>query len=129
MKKVCYLALIELTTLYDVLVLLEQDQRKVRGTQTSLIFQKLIFLIEDRSLETDGLLRIAGAKQSFMKGLNWETVKQPDAASLLKLFICELSQPLLSVEYLKAFQAVQILPIKKQQQALNLLVVLQLDTN
>lgn len=44
----------------------------------------------------------------FYEGtFNWENVKQHDAASLLKLFIRELPQPLLSVEYLKAFQAVQ----------------------
>lgn len=44
----------------------------------------------------------------FYEGtFNWESVKQHDAASLLKLFLRELPQPLLSVEYLKAFQAVQ----------------------
>lgn len=44
----------------------------------------------------------------FYEGtFNWESVKQHDAASLLKLFIRELPQPLLSGEYLKAFQAVQ----------------------
>ncbi|XP_038964872.1 rho GTPase-activating protein 18 isoform X3 [Rattus norvegicus] len=67
MKKVCYLSLIELTALYDVLgvelkqqkavkiktrdsglfgipltILLEQDQRKVPGTRIPLIFQKLM---------------------------------------------------------------------------------------
>ena len=44
----------------------------------------------------------------FYEGtFNWESVKQHDAASLLKLFIRELPQPLLTVEYLKAFQDVQ----------------------
>lgn len=43
----------------------------------------------------------------FYEGtFNWESVKQHDAASLLKLLIRELPQPLLSVEYLTAFQAV-----------------------
>ncbi|XP_003255742.1 rho GTPase-activating protein 18 [Nomascus leucogenys] len=167
MKKVCHLALIELTALYDVLgielkqqkavkiktkdsglfcvpltVLLEQDQRKVPGTRIPLIFQKLISRIEEGGLETEGLLRIPGAairiknlcqelEAKFYEGtFNWESVKQHDAASLLKLFIRELPQPLLSVEYLKAFQAVQNLPTKKQQlQALNLLVILLPDTN
>ncbi|XP_057345249.1 rho GTPase-activating protein 18 isoform X2 [Manis pentadactyla] len=162
MKKVCHLALIELTALYDVLgielkqqkavkiktrdsglfcvpltVLLEQDQRKVPGTRIPLIFQKLISRIEEGSLETEGLLRIPGAafriknlcqelEAKFYEGtFNWESVKQHDASSLLKLFIRELPQPLLSVEYLKAFQGVQNLPSKKQQlQALNLLVIL-----
>ncbi|XP_008951229.2 rho GTPase-activating protein 18 isoform X1 [Pan paniscus] len=167
MKKVCHLALIELTALYDVLgielkqqkavkiktkdsglfcvpltVLLEQDQRKVPGMRIPLIFQKLISRIEEGGLETEGLLRIPGAairiknlcqelEAKFYEGtFNWESVKQHDAASLLKLFIRELPQPLLSVEYLKAFQAVQNLPTKKQQlQALNLLVILLPDAN
>ncbi|XP_059971126.1 rho GTPase-activating protein 18 isoform X2 [Mesoplodon densirostris] len=167
MKKVCHLALIELTALYDVLgvelkqlkavkiktkdsglfgvpltVLLEQDQKKVPGTRIPLIFQKLISRIEEGGLETEGLLRIPGAavriknlcqelEAKFYEGtFNWESVKQHDAASLLKLFIRELPQPLLSVEYLKAFQAVQNLPTKKQQlQALNLLVILLPDAN
>ncbi|XP_023086372.2 rho GTPase-activating protein 18 isoform X1 [Piliocolobus tephrosceles] len=167
MKKVCHLALIELTALYDVLgielkqqkavkiktrdsglfcvpltVLLEQDQRKVLGTRIPLIFQKLISRIEEGGLETEGLLRIPGAairiknlcqelEAKFYEGtFNWESVKQHDAASLLKLFIRELPQPLLGVEYLKAFQAVQNLPTKKQQlQALNLLVILLPDAN
>ncbi|KAM6186675.1 rho GTPase-activating protein 18 [Rhynchocyon petersi] len=162
MKKVCYLALIELTALYDVLgielkqekavkmktkdsglfgvpltVLLEQDQKKVPGTRIPLIFQKLISRIEEGGLETEGLLRIPGAairiknlcqelEAKFYEGIfNWESVKQHDAASLLKLFIRELPQTLLTVEYLRAFQSVQNLPTKKQQlQALNLLVIL-----
>ncbi|XP_053448036.1 rho GTPase-activating protein 18 isoform X2 [Nycticebus coucang] len=167
MKKVCRLALIELTALYDVLgvelkqqkavkikmkdsglfgvpltVLIEQDQRKVPGTRIPLIFQKLISRIEEGGLGTEGLLRIPGAamriknlcqelEAKFYEGtFNWESVKQHDAASLLKLFIRELPQPLLSVEYLKAFQAVQSLPTRKQQlQALNLLVILLPDVN
>ncbi|CAK7301477.1 rho GTPase-activating protein 18 isoform X1 [Vulpes vulpes] len=167
MKKVCRLALIELTALYDVLgvelkqqkavkiktkdsglfcipltVLLEHDQRKVPGTRIPLIFQKLIARIEEGGLETEGLLRIPGAatrirnlcqelEAKFYEGtFNWESVKQHDAASLLKLFIRELPQPLLSVEYLRAFQAVQDLPTRKQQlQALNLLVILLPDAN
>nr|XP_020020802.1 rho GTPase-activating protein 18-like [Castor canadensis] len=144
MKKVCRLALIELTALYDVLgielkqqkavkiktrdsglfgvpltTLLEQDQRKVPGARIPLIFKKLISRIEEGGLETEGLLRIPGVairiknlcqelEAKFYEGtFNWEGVKQHDAASLLKLFIRELPQPLLSVEYLKAFQAVQ----------------------
>nr|XP_048281086.1 rho GTPase-activating protein 18 isoform X2 [Myodes glareolus] len=167
MKKVCHLALIELTALYDVLgvelkqqkavkiktkdsglfgvpltMLLEQDQRKVPGTRIPLIFQNLISRIEEGGLETEGLLRIPGAamriknlcqelETKFYEGtFNWESVKQHDAASLLKLFLRELPQPLLSVEYLKAFQAVQNLPAKKEQlQALNLLVILLPDAN
>ncbi|XP_076784089.1 rho GTPase-activating protein 18 isoform X1 [Arvicanthis niloticus] len=123
-------------------LLLEQDQRKVPGTRIPLIFQKLLSRIEEGGLETEGLLRIPGAAMriknlcqelevKFYEGtFNWESVKQHDAASLLKLFLRELPQPLLSTEYLKAFQAVQNLPTKKEQlQALNLLVILLPDAN
>ncbi|XP_006834737.1 PREDICTED: rho GTPase-activating protein 18-like [Chrysochloris asiatica] len=167
MKKVCCLALIELTALCDILgvelkqekavkiktkdfglfgvpltVLLEQDQKKVPGTRIPLIFQKLISRIEEGGLETEGLLRIPGVairiknlcqelEAKFYEGsFNWESVKQHDAASLLKLFIRELPQPLLTVEYLRAFQAVQNFPTKRQQlQALNLLVILLPEAN
>ncbi|XP_006885093.1 PREDICTED: rho GTPase-activating protein 18 [Elephantulus edwardii] len=123
-------------------VLLEQDQRKVPGTRIPLIFQKLISQIEKGGLETEGLLRIPGAamriknlcqelEAKFYEGIFiWDSVKQHDAASLLKLFIRELPQPLLTLDYLRAFQAVQNLPTKKQQlQALNLLVILLPDAN
>lgn len=44
----------------------------------------------------------------FYEGtFNWNTVKQHDAASLLKFFIRELPLPLLTVEYMKAFHSVQ----------------------
>ncbi|XP_006029239.1 rho GTPase-activating protein 18 isoform X4 [Alligator sinensis] len=123
-------------------VLLEQDQKKVPGTKIPLILQKLISQIEEARLDTEGLLRIPGVaarvkslcqelEAKFYEGtFNWETVKQHDAASLLKLFIRELPQPLLTVEYLKAFQDVQYLPTRKQQlQALNLLVLLLPEAN
>ncbi|XP_061479804.1 rho GTPase-activating protein 18 isoform X3 [Rhineura floridana] len=123
-------------------VLLEQDQKRVPGIRIPLIFQKLIAQIEEGKLDTEGLLRIPGVaarikhlchelEAKFYEGtFNWENVKQHDAASLLKLFIRELPQPLLTVEYLKAFQDVQKLPIKKHQlQALNLLVLLLPEGN
>ncbi|XP_050805564.1 rho GTPase-activating protein 18 isoform X2 [Gopherus flavomarginatus] len=123
-------------------VLLEQDQKKVPGTRIPLIFHKLISQIEEARLDTEGLLRIPGVaarvkslcqelEAKFYEGtFNWESIKQHDAASLLKLFIRELPQPLLTVEYLKAFQDVQNLPTKKHQlQALNLLVLLLPEAN
>uniref|UniRef100_A0A6J0TH64 Rho GTPase-activating protein 18 isoform X1 n=2 Tax=Pogona vitticeps TaxID=103695 RepID=A0A6J0TH64_9SAUR len=123
-------------------VLLEQDQKRVPGIRVPLLFKKLISQIEEGKLETEGLLRIPGVaarvknlcqelEAKFYEGtFNWENVKQHDAASLLKLFIRELPQPLLTVEYLKAFQDVQKLPTKKHQlQALNLLVLLLPEGN
>ncbi|XP_043920381.1 rho GTPase-activating protein 18 [Protopterus annectens] len=118
-------------------LLLEQDQKKVPGTKIPLLFQKLVSHIEDEGLQTEGLLRIPGAatriktlyqelEAKFYEGtFSWDTVKQHDAASLLKHFIRALPQPLLTQEYLNAFIDVQNLPTRKQQlQALNLLVLL-----
>lgn len=46
-------------------------------------------------------------ESSFYDGVfPWEHLKQHDAASLLKLFIRELPHPLLTVEYLNAFIAI-----------------------
>ncbi|XP_013921304.1 PREDICTED: rho GTPase-activating protein 18-like [Thamnophis sirtalis] len=125
-----------------LLVLLEYDQKRIPGIRTPFIFQKLISQIEGGKLETEGLLRIPGVaarvknlcqelESKFYEGtFNWDSVKQHDAASLLKLFIRELPQPLFTVEYLKAFQDVQKLPTKKHQlQALNLLVLLLPEGN
>ncbi|XP_077145499.1 rho GTPase-activating protein 18 isoform X2 [Ranitomeya variabilis] len=123
-------------------VLLELDQRKNPGTKVPLIFQSLIEQIEKGGLETEGVLRIPGVvsrikslclelETKFNEGtFNWDTVKQHDAASLLKFFIRELPLPLLTVEYMKAFHSVQHLPSKKHRlQALNLLVILLPDVH
>lgn len=122
--------------------LLDQDQRRASGTKVPFILQRLISHIEEEGLNTEGLLRIPGAatrvkslcqdlESSFYDGVfPWHQLKQHDAASLLKMFIRELPHPLLTVEYLNAFIAVNKLPTKKQQlQALNLLVLLLPEAN
>ncbi|XP_039520212.1 rho GTPase-activating protein 18 isoform X1 [Pimephales promelas] len=122
--------------------LLDQDQRRIPGTKVPLILQHLISHIEEQGLDTEGVLRIPGAatrvkavcqelEHKFYEGLfPWESLKQHDAASLLKLFIRELPYPLLTVQYFTAFTSVLKLPTKKQQlQALNLLVLLLPEPN
>ncbi|KAK7133594.1 hypothetical protein R3I94_015462 [Phoxinus phoxinus] len=122
--------------------LLDQDQRRIPGTKVPLILQNLISHIEEQGLDTEGVLRIPGAatrvkavcqelEHKFYEGMfPWESLKQHDAASLLKLFIRELPYPLLTVEYFNAFVSVLKLPTKKQQlQALNLLVLLLPEPN
>ncbi|EPY84123.1 rho GTPase-activating protein 18 [Camelus ferus] len=163
MKKVCHLALIELTALYDVLGI-ELKQQKAVKIKTKAVIPLVSPGLAVRCTEVPETASVPPAlftaRMSRMRRLvrlpesctpfaehprnlcqeleakfyegtfNWESVKQHDATSLLKLFIRELPQPLLSVEYLKAFQAVQNLPTKKQQlQALNLLVILLPDAN
>ncbi|XP_055005617.1 rho GTPase-activating protein 18 [Boleophthalmus pectinirostris] len=125
-----------------LITLLEQDQKRIPGTKVPIILQRLISHIEEEGLDTEGLLRIPGAatrvkalcqdlESSFYDGrFSWGQLKQHDAASLLKLLIRELPLPLLSVEHLNAFIAVNKLPTKKQQlQALNLLVLLLPEPN
>uniref|UniRef100_A0A8C2J2Z9 Rho-GAP domain-containing protein n=1 Tax=Cyprinus carpio TaxID=7962 RepID=A0A8C2J2Z9_CYPCA len=122
--------------------LLEQDQRRIPGTKVPLILQHLMSHIEEQGLDTEGVLRIPGAatrvkavchelEHKFYEGVfPWQSLKQHDAASLLKLFIRELPYPLLTVEYFSAFTSVLKLPTKKQQlQALNLLVLLLPEPN
>ncbi|XP_067241055.1 rho GTPase-activating protein 18 isoform X1 [Chanodichthys erythropterus] len=122
--------------------LLDQDQRRMPGAKVPLILQRLISHIEEQGLDTEGVLRIPGAatrvkavchelEHKFYEGMfPWESLKQHDAASLLKLFIRELPYPLLTVEYFNAFISVLKLPTKKQQlQALNLLVLLLPEPN
>ncbi|XP_052390634.1 rho GTPase-activating protein 18 [Carassius gibelio] len=122
--------------------LLEQDQRRIPGTRVPLILQQLMRHIEQQGLDTEGVLRIPGAatrvkavchelEHKFYEGVfPWQSLKQHDAASLLKLFIRELPYPLLTVEYFSAFLSVLKLPTKKQQlQALNLLVLLLPEAN
>ncbi|KAF5897865.1 rho GTPase-activating protein 18, partial [Clarias magur] len=117
--------------------LLEQDQKLLSGTRVPIILQRLISHIEDEGLDTEGILRVPGAatrvkavcqelELKFYDGMfPWESLKQHDTASVLKLFIRELPHPLLTVEYFSAFFSVLKLPTKKQQlQALNLLVLL-----
>ncbi|XP_063078294.1 rho GTPase-activating protein 18 [Engraulis encrasicolus] len=122
--------------------LVEHDQRRVPGTKVPLILTRLLSHIEEEGLDTEGLLRIPGVairvkalcqelEARFYEGtFPWETLKQHDAASILKFFIRELPHPLLTVEYLSAFISVLKLPTKKQQlQALNLLVLLLPETS
>lgn len=117
--------------------LLEQDQKMMPGTRVPIIMQRIISHIEEEGLDTEGILRVPGAatrvkavcqelELKFYDGLfPWESLKQHDAASVLKLFIRELPHPLLTVEYFSAFFSVLKFPTKKQQlQALNLLVLL-----
>ncbi|XP_077366988.1 rho GTPase-activating protein 18 isoform X2 [Festucalex cinctus] len=122
--------------------LLDQDRRRAGGTKVPFILQRLICHIDEEGLDSEGLLRIPGAatrvkslcqelESRFYEGtFPWQQLKPHDAASLLKLFIRELPHPLLTVEYLNAFVAVDKLPTKKQQlQALNLLVLLLPEAN
>ncbi|RXM35937.1 Rho GTPase-activating protein 28 [Acipenser ruthenus] len=99
--------------------LLENDQKKFPGSKVPLIFKKLLSKLEQTGLQTEGILRVPGSA-SRVKNLRqeleakfyedtfeWDQVRHNDAAGLLKMFIRELPYPLLTVEYLPAFIAVE----------------------
>ncbi|MGH0145183.1 UNVERIFIED_CONTAM: hypothetical protein FKN15_056822 [Acipenser sinensis] len=122
--------------------LLENDQKKFPGSKVPLIFKKLLSKLEQTGLQTEGILRVPGSA-SRVKNLRqeleakfyedtfeWDQVRHNDAAGLLKMFIRELPYPLLTVEYLPAFIAVEnISPSKLQLQALHLLMMLLPEPN
>ncbi|XP_007883044.2 rho GTPase-activating protein 40 isoform X1 [Callorhinchus milii] len=167
MKKVHTLALIELTALFDTLdievkrhkvvkvkagdnrlfgvpltQLIENDQKIVPNIKVPLFLQELLCCLEQKGLETEGILRISGSvarmknlqkeleENFYQKTFDWEKVNQNDAAGLLKMFIREMPHPLLTTEYLSAFAAVKNITDHKQRlHALNLLVLILPEPN
>ncbi|MBN3287756.1 RHG18 protein, partial [Polyodon spathula] len=122
--------------------LLENDQKKFPGSKVPLIFKKLLCKLEQTGLQTEGILRVPGSasrvkslrqeleEKFYEDTFEWDLVRHNDAAGLLKMFIRELPYPLLTVEYLPAFIAVEnISPSKLQLQALHLLIMLLPEPN
>ncbi|XP_061877307.1 rho GTPase-activating protein 28 isoform X2 [Entelurus aequoreus] len=96
--------------------LLENDRRKLPGVKVPVVFQKLLSVLEQNGLQTEGILRVPGsaARLKYLRreldrcpeGFDWSKVRQVDAAGLLKLFIRELPTPLLTHTHLPTYQAV-----------------------
>ncbi|XP_019617835.1 PREDICTED: rho GTPase-activating protein 18-like, partial [Branchiostoma belcheri] len=118
-------------------VLVEQDQKKRAGIKTPLILQSIILFLEENALVIEGILRVPGSaariknlrkdiEERFNQGdFTWDRVRPNDVAALLKQFLRELPNPLLTYEYLSAFASVEHIPDRRQQlQALNLLILL-----
>ncbi|XP_035659554.1 rho GTPase-activating protein 18-like [Branchiostoma floridae] len=118
-------------------VLVEQDQKKRDGIKTPLILQSIILFLEENALNIEGILRVPGSaariknlrkdiEERFNNGdFTWDRVRPNDVAALLKQFLRELPNPLLTYEYLSAFASVEHIPDRRQQlQALNLLILL-----
>ncbi|XP_072098017.1 rho GTPase-activating protein 18-like isoform X1 [Mobula birostris] len=161
MKKIRTLALIELTALFDVLdievkrnkavkvkaqenklfgvpltQLIEYDQKIDPNTKVPLFLKKLLCSLEDKGLETEGILRISGSlariktlqqdleSNFYQNNFDWKKVQQNDGASLLKTFIREMPYPLLT-DYVAAFATVGDITDQVQMiHALNLLVLI-----
>ncbi|XP_051986629.1 rho GTPase-activating protein 40-like isoform X1 [Xyrauchen texanus] len=167
MKKVRQLALIDMTALCDVLELevkrhktykrkipesclfgvplaslVENDQKIKPNTQIPLLLQALLSFLENKGLDSEGILRVPGSQsrikvlqqkleKSFYGGsFSWDDVSPNDAAALLKKFIRELPAPLLTAKHLNTFSAVRdITELKQKLQVLNLLILLLPEPN
>nr|XP_020481087.1 rho GTPase-activating protein 18-like isoform X3 [Monopterus albus] len=115
--------------------LLENDSKKFPGVKVPVIFQKLLCILEQTGLHTEGILRVPGsaARLKYLRreldrcvgGFDWSAVQQVDAAGLLKLFIRELPIPLLTHTHLSTYRSVLgISSVVHQVQALQLLTLL-----
>uniref|UniRef100_A0A3B5BBP5 Rho GTPase-activating protein 18-like n=1 Tax=Stegastes partitus TaxID=144197 RepID=A0A3B5BBP5_9TELE len=93
--------------------LLENDKKKFPGVKVPVIFQKLLCILEQTGLQTEGILRVPGsaARLKYLRreldrccgAFDWSAVRQVDAAGLLKLFIRELPTPLLTHTHLSTY--------------------------
>uniref|UniRef100_A0A8P4G068 Rho GTPase activating protein 28 n=1 Tax=Dicentrarchus labrax TaxID=13489 RepID=A0A8P4G068_DICLA len=115
--------------------LLENDRKKFPGIKVPVVFQKLLCILEQSGLQTEGILRVPGsaARLKYLRreldrccgGFDWSAVRQVDAAGLLKLFIRELPTPLLTHTHLSTYRSVLgISSVVHQVQALQLLSLL-----
>ncbi|XP_035981565.1 rho GTPase-activating protein 28 isoform X2 [Fundulus heteroclitus] len=115
--------------------LLDNDRKTFPGVRVPVFFQKLLGVLEQNGLQTEGILRVSGSAAK-LKALrreldrcwsvfDWTEVRPVDAAGLLKLFIRELPTPLLTHTHLSTFCSLLGVSSEVHQvQALQLLLVL-----
>nr|XP_054594717.1 rho GTPase-activating protein 28 [Nothobranchius furzeri] len=120
--------------------LLENDRKKFPEVKVPVVFQKLLCILEQCGLQTEGILRVSGSA-ARLKNLrqeldrscstfDWSAVRQVDAAGLLKLFIRELPTPLLTHTHMSTFHAVlSVSSVVHQLQVLQLLLLLLPEAN
>uniref|UniRef100_A0A3B4FAS6 Rho GTPase-activating protein 28-like n=1 Tax=Pundamilia nyererei TaxID=303518 RepID=A0A3B4FAS6_9CICH len=116
--------------------LLEKDRKKFPGVKVPVVFQKLLCILEQTGLLTEGILRVpaSAARVKCLRreldrcyeGFDWSALRQVDASSLLKLFIRELPTPLLTHTHLSTYRIPSEL---HQVQALQLLTLLLPEAN
>ncbi|XP_005805330.2 rho GTPase-activating protein 40 isoform X1 [Xiphophorus maculatus] len=122
--------------------LLETDQKIKPITSIPLFLHTLLSFLEKKGVDSEGILRVPGSQSrikllqqnleaNFYKGrFNWDEVSPNDAAALLKKFIRELPDPLLTAEYLNTFSAVRdITELRQKLHMLNLLILLLPEPN
>uniref|UniRef100_H2Z4G0 Rho-GAP domain-containing protein n=1 Tax=Ciona savignyi TaxID=51511 RepID=H2Z4G0_CIOSA len=109
------------------------------------VLQEIILFLEGKALKVEGILRKSGSaarikllKQDIESRFGptidssnpaesslWSNAHPHDVAALLKLFLRELPDPLLTSEYIDAFNSCEMISERKEQlQAINLLIIL-----
>ncbi|XP_042608173.1 rho GTPase-activating protein 28-like [Cyprinus carpio] len=119
-----------------------RQQDTITTMSKNMVFKKLLSKLEQTGLQTEGILRVPGSASRvkhlrqelelkfYEDRFDWDQVRQNDAAGLLKMFIRELPNPLLTQQHLPAFTAAQSISSPKHQiQALHLLIMLLPEAN
>ncbi|XP_014912022.1 rho GTPase-activating protein 40 isoform X2 [Poecilia latipinna] len=122
--------------------LLETDQKIRPNTSIPLFLHTLLSFLEKKGVDSEGILRVPGSQSRikllqqnleanfYRSRFNWDEVSPNDAAALLKKFIRELPDPLLTAEYLNTFSAVRdITELRQKLHMLNLLILLLPEPN
>jgi len=134
--------------------LVERDQIRLNNNKLTvpLVFTEIINYLESKSLDCEGILRKSGssARSKLLKqdmnnrfgshtvdknlpvssSPTWEDAHPHDVASLLKQFLRELPDPLLSNSYIDVFNSCDMIRDRKEQlQALNLVIILLANTH
>ncbi|XP_022242628.1 rho GTPase-activating protein 18-like isoform X1 [Limulus polyphemus] len=126
--------------------LLEHDIQKYASCRVPLVFQRILFFLEKQGLKEVGLLRISSSKHKveiLKKEIEASFYSAPhqvenvlkncsphDVASVMKHFIRDLPEPLLTNKYMNAFLHIHdIHDPFKQLRALNMLVMLLPDVH
>uniref|UniRef100_A0A8C6PT87 Rho GTPase activating protein 40 n=1 Tax=Nothobranchius furzeri TaxID=105023 RepID=A0A8C6PT87_NOTFU len=135
------------STLFGVplATMLENDQKLKPNTLIPLFLQKLLTFLEKKGMDSEGILRVPGSQfrtkvlqenletNFYTERFSWDDVSANDAAALLKKFIRDLPEPLLTAEYLNTFSSVRgqsnILKLRQKLHMLNLLILLLPEPN
>ncbi|XP_014791020.1 rho GTPase-activating protein 18 isoform X1 [Octopus bimaculoides] len=121
---------------------LENDQKRYPHLTVPLFFQQLIDFLTIYGVHVEGILRIPGAtsrikilrndlEEQFYQGrFDWRNMLPNDASALLKQFLRDLPDPLLTNKYRESFVNVQFIPnLRDQLKALNLLLMVLPDAH
>ncbi|XP_056439933.1 rho GTPase-activating protein 28 [Gadus chalcogrammus] len=122
--------------------LLERDRKLYSGETVPAVFRKLLCILEQTGLDTEGILRVPGSaarlkflrrelNKKFSAGqFDWSTVRPQEASGLMKMFLRDLPSPLLTSMHLPAYTALLGIPSQVHQvQALHLLTLLLPEAN